>query len=59
MILALSKSGETRELADIIAYAKRFDIPLIAHDRRAGQRRWAAPPTSCCCCPTRPRPPTR
>ena len=29
-ILALSKSGETRELADLIAYAKRFDIKLIA-----------------------------
>lgn len=30
VILALSKTGETRELADIIAYAKRFHIPLIA-----------------------------
>ena len=30
VILALSKTGETRELADIIAYAKRFGIPLIA-----------------------------
>ena len=30
VILALSKSGETRELADVIAYAKRFGIPLIA-----------------------------
>jgi arabinose-5-phosphate isomerase len=29
-ILALSKTGETRELADVIAYAKRFAIPLIA-----------------------------
>ena len=28
-VLALSKSGEVRELADVIAYAKRFDIPLI------------------------------
>jgi arabinose-5-phosphate isomerase len=28
-VLALSKTGETRELADIIAYAKRFAIPLI------------------------------
>lgn len=28
-VLALSKSGETRELADVIAYAKRFGIPLI------------------------------
>jgi arabinose-5-phosphate isomerase len=30
VVLALSKTGETRELADIIAYAKRFSIPLIA-----------------------------
>ncbi len=30
VILALSKTGETRELADILAYAKRFAIPLIA-----------------------------
>jgi len=29
VILALSKTGETRELADIIAYAARFHIPLI------------------------------
>ncbi len=29
-VLALSNSGETSELADIIAYAKRFAIPLIA-----------------------------
>jgi arabinose-5-phosphate isomerase len=29
VILALSKSGEVRELADVLAYAKRFRIPLI------------------------------
>ena len=29
-ILALSKSGETDELRDILAYAKRFAIPLAA-----------------------------
>jgi arabinose-5-phosphate isomerase len=28
-VLALSNSGETPELADIIAYAKRFGVPLI------------------------------
>ncbi len=28
-VLALSNSGETSELADIVAYAKRFEIPLI------------------------------
>src|SRR3712207_1321501 len=30
VILALSWSGETTELADLIAYAKRFRVPLIA-----------------------------
>ncbi|HLK26124.1 MAG TPA: KpsF/GutQ family sugar-phosphate isomerase [Caulobacteraceae bacterium] len=30
VLVALSKSGETRELAPIIAYASRFSIPLIA-----------------------------
>ena len=30
VVLAISKTGETRELADIITYAKRFSIPLIA-----------------------------
>ena len=30
VVLALSKSGEARELADLIAYAKRFSIPLLA-----------------------------
>lgn len=29
-ILLLSKSGETRELHDMVAYAKRFSIPLVA-----------------------------
>jgi arabinose-5-phosphate isomerase len=29
-VLALSNSGESIELADIIAYSRRFDIPLIA-----------------------------
>ncbi|MEE9316955.1 MAG: KpsF/GutQ family sugar-phosphate isomerase [Rhodospirillales bacterium] len=29
-VFALSNSGETAELADMVAYAKRFEIPLIA-----------------------------
>lgn len=29
-VLALSKSGETRELGDLIAYCRRFGAPLIA-----------------------------
>lgn len=33
-VLALSNSGETAELSDIIAYCKRFSIPLIAMVRR-------------------------
>jgi len=30
VVVALSKSGEARELADIMAYASRFSIPTIA-----------------------------
>ena len=30
VVLALSKSGEVRELTDIITYAKRLGVPLIA-----------------------------
>lgn len=30
VVVALSKSGEARELADVIAYAKRYSNPLIA-----------------------------
>jgi arabinose-5-phosphate isomerase len=29
-VLALSNSGETSELADLIAYCKRFNVPLIS-----------------------------
>ncbi len=29
-VIALSKSGETKELSDIVNYCKRFSIPLIA-----------------------------
>ncbi|WP_374448376.1 SIS domain-containing protein [Stella sp.] len=34
VVLALSNSGETPELADIVAYASRFAIPLVAMTRR-------------------------
>jgi arabinose-5-phosphate isomerase len=34
-VLAVSKSGETRELADVLAYCKRFGIPLVAMTARA------------------------
>jgi arabinose-5-phosphate isomerase len=34
-VLALSNSGETPELADIVAYTRRFTIPLIAIVGRA------------------------
>lgn len=29
-VIALSRSGESKELADLIAYTQRFDVPLIA-----------------------------
>ncbi len=35
-VLALSNSGETAELADIIAHARRFGLPLIGITARAG-----------------------
>jgi len=35
-ILALSNSGETAELADMVAYSRRFAIPLIAITAGAG-----------------------
>ncbi|WP_051512925.1 KpsF/GutQ family sugar-phosphate isomerase [Skermanella stibiiresistens] len=33
-VIALSNSGDTAELADIVAYAKRFRIPLLGITRR-------------------------
>jgi arabinose-5-phosphate isomerase len=33
-VLALSNSGETSELADLIAYCKRFNVPLISMTSR-------------------------
>lgn len=36
VVLALSNSGETAELADVIAYCKRFSIPLVGVARRQG-----------------------
>jgi arabinose-5-phosphate isomerase len=35
-VLALSNSGDTPELGDIVAYTRRFRIPLIAMTRRDG-----------------------
>ena len=35
-VILISNSGETRELADIIAHTKRFSIPLIAVTKNAG-----------------------
>ena len=35
-VVALSNSGETPELSDIIAYTRRFEIPLVAMTSRAG-----------------------
>lgn len=35
-VLALSNSGDTVELADIVAYTRRFRIPLLAMTRRDG-----------------------
>lgn len=36
VVILLSNSGETRELGDIIAYAKRFSIPIIGITSKVG-----------------------
>ena len=53
-VLALSNSGETPELADIVAYTRRFSIPLLADGRPGRTAAWPKPPTWPWCC--RPRP---
>lgn len=35
-VLALSKSGETRELGDMIGYCRRFAVPLLGLTAKAG-----------------------
>ncbi|MBY0335045.1 MAG: KpsF/GutQ family sugar-phosphate isomerase [Acetobacteraceae bacterium] len=35
-VLALSNSGETQELSDLVAHTRRFGIPLVAITGRAG-----------------------
>lgn len=35
-VLALSNSGETAELADLVGHCRRFDLPLVAITARAG-----------------------
>ncbi len=41
-VVALSNSGETPELGDIVAYTRRFDIPLIGITSRDGSTLAAA-----------------
>lgn len=60
VIIALSNSGETPELGDVIAYAGRFDIPLIAVTSgedstlaRASDIRLVLPPAREACAVTR------
>lgn len=36
VVIALSNSGETKELSDIVAYCARFEIPLIGITGRGG-----------------------
>ncbi len=42
VVLALSWSGETAELADIVAYTRRFGVPLVAITSRADSALGAA-----------------
>jgi arabinose-5-phosphate isomerase len=55
-VLALSNSGETSELADLVAHTRRFALPLLAITARAGSTLAAAadvtlllPPTEEAC----------
>jgi arabinose-5-phosphate isomerase len=41
-VLALSNSGETPELADLVSHARRFGLPLVAVTGRAGSTLAAA-----------------
>jgi arabinose-5-phosphate isomerase len=41
-VLALSNSGETAELADLVAHSRRFALPLVAITARAGSALAAA-----------------
>jgi arabinose-5-phosphate isomerase len=42
VLLVLSNSGETRELADIVAHSRRFSIPMVGVASRAGSSLLAA-----------------
>jgi arabinose-5-phosphate isomerase len=46
VVIALSNSGETSELGDIVAFTRRFAIPLIAMTRNAASALGEAPTTS-------------
>ncbi|HEY6438904.1 MAG TPA: KpsF/GutQ family sugar-phosphate isomerase [Acetobacteraceae bacterium] len=41
-VIALSNSGETAELADLVAHSRRFGLPLVAITARAGSTLAAA-----------------
>ena len=56
VIMALSWSGETAELKDLIDYSRRFRIGLIAVTARRRQHARRRPPTSCWRCRRRARP---
>ena len=56
VIMALSWSGETVELKDLIDYSRRFRTGADRRDGGGGQHARARPPTWCCCCRRRARP---
>ena len=67
VIVAMSWSGESVELGNILTYSRRFKVPLIAITSRAELRAWPSSRTWCWSCraPRRPartgwrRPPRR
>ncbi len=56
VILALSWSGETVELGNIITYSRRFAVPLISITSQARIRRSASSRTWCSSCRGRRKP---
>ena len=55
VVMAISNSGETKELSDIVLYCKRYGIPLIAMTKNPDSTS-GAPEMSCSNCPMTAKP---
>ena len=56
IVLAISNSGESDELAAIVPAIKRQGITLVANGRAAPTAAWRSTPTWCCPAPSIRRP---